>query len=713
MYIVINFSNKIDGFNLFTNCFYPLYKNQSLSYIDFNKKLQNEKIDFEDLKKDIESELASASTSRYSLIILYDYKLQERNPLIYSTTGIINNIKSQICESISYSYRLEDIYFVTLDDAERDSDGLIINTTLKQNIEFDRKGYVDEESEDYYFTKSDLDNIKEGFKDIARNYLINQKNKTTKKPMTEFDNKYLKPVETRIMLAHNRLADKNCDWYFDKMSEVFVGYRKEIERFMEDMLKRDKGLEDLRFSIADYILVSISSCNGKQQEKCFRLNMHDDKGRVSKSEAKYRSYYKIIAFIICIVVQDKKYLFGNALTTENHYVIDINILDDVIENMLVDYRNNLSYELEKIGEIKFNGIYVETFEKTYIETAGGPAKRFDFTAPKFSLIKNDTNLKDTETYAENWKERYTEHVNYVNHRLRGVTNKLRVSMLREFNGEKKEVSANELQSIIDDKENDIKILKEKISANTPNDSIPIDFKIFEKNDKSVQEANKILNGRITLLHFMFNVSIVLFASMIMWPAFRRFQKDILLFLFKFLIFLIPAITYILVQLVFCLIQVHKANRYMVEIEEHTRKKIEDINVDDDKFKQYVNDIYELMLLTKYVGKLKENANVANIEVDNYKYHREVLNEKLNEVEKISRLLRVDISKKGNKLKNIPVDLSVNKYENDAYCPVLYADNNGENYILVNNEQNVSISDNMLNFVSTIKFNYDEVYNERY
>ena len=172
MYITINFSSKTDGFTLFTNCFYPLYKTQELSFIDFSKKMDATSIDFEKLCREIESSLASASTSRYSLIIIYDYYLQEKNPITYSISGIINNIEMQICDKISYSYRLEDIYFVTLDDAERDSDGVIINEQLKQNIEFDRRGYLDSSDYEYMITSDDLNAINDGFKDITKQFLI-------------------------------------------------------------------------------------------------------------------------------------------------------------------------------------------------------------------------------------------------------------------------------------------------------------------------------------------------------------------------------------------------------------------------------------------------------------------------------------------------------------------------------------------------------------
>jgi hypothetical protein len=151
---------------------------------------------------------------------------------------------------------------------------------------------------------------------------------------------------------------------------------------------------------------------------------------------------------------------------------------------------------------------------------------------------------------------------------------------------------------------------------------------------------------------------------------------------------------------------------MLEVENYTRSKIKEINVDDEKFKNYVNDIYELMLLTKYVSKLKENANEANIDVDNYKYHKENIIKAINESNKVSKLMRIDINRAGNELNNIALKLNVNKYENDMYCPVLYAKSNDKKYILVNNEQNNNITDKMLNFVDNIKFDYDEVYNER-
>ena len=68
----------------------------------------------------------------------------------------------------------------------------------------------------------------------------------------------------------------------------------------------------------------------------------------------------------------------------------MSIEDEVIEEMYTDYRNNLLYELDKLGEIKFNGINVETFEKNVIDTVGGPSPKFSFTSPKFSLlIKNN------------------------------------------------------------------------------------------------------------------------------------------------------------------------------------------------------------------------------------------------------------------------------------------------------------------------------------
>ena len=215
------------------------------------------------------------------------------------------------------------------------------------------------------------------------------------------------------------------------------------------------------------------------------------------------------------------------------------------------------------------------------------------------------------------------------------------------------------------------------------------------------------------MQMVFNVIIILFSTMIIWPALRRFQNGISLFFMKFILFLIPAAVYILAQLLYCLMQVHKANKMMIEIENHTRKKISDINVDDDAFKEYVNNIYELMLLTKYVGKLKENANVANVDVDNFRYHREELNNALTESLKISKLLRIDINKDGNNLKNIQIKLGVNKYENDAYCPLLYAKQNDDKYIVVNNEQSMKISSELLNIVDSIKFDSDEVYNEQY
>ena len=63
MYIVVNFNNKIDGFKLFENCFYPLYKNQELAYLDCSKQVELKQLDFSKISVNIQSALSNASTS--------------------------------------------------------------------------------------------------------------------------------------------------------------------------------------------------------------------------------------------------------------------------------------------------------------------------------------------------------------------------------------------------------------------------------------------------------------------------------------------------------------------------------------------------------------------------------------------------------------------------------------------------------------------------
>lgn len=712
MYIVVNFSNKIDGFKLFDNCFYPLYKNQELAYIDCSKQVELKQLDFNKISVNIQSALSNASTSVYNLIMLYDYKLQEKDPLIYSTSAFINNFKTLVCEKIFYSYRLESLYFVLLDEAERDEDGLVINTELKKNIEFDKKGYVDEPNADYFLSLADIDHISEGI-ELTKEDIIRNADKSSKKTFNDFNTKYLKPVEKRIENALKLIDDPNADWYRIRIENVFEKYRTDVEKKIAAVKNEEIGSGRFSFTLPKYLIKYLSSCDGDMQNKIFRLNMLDDKGKISRNEAKYRSYYKIIALILFIAKEDKKYLFGNVLSKENHYIVDVNIEDEVIEKILTDFRNNLKFERDKLGKYKFSEIEVEEYSNRPIDTIGKMEKEYIMPKLNFSIIFNVLDLSKTKEFAEYWKKRFCDRVDYVNKRLVNLTGKFRKNMIKEFNGTKTKVSANELQILINEKENNIKELKEKIASNTPNDSIQIDYQIFEENDKNVSKANKKLSERITINHLLFNIATILMVSSIVWILFRRVSELADFIVMKILFFILPSFVYLLVQIVFCFIKVSEAHIYMNQIQKYMMDKKEEITIDDKKFTDYINNIYELMLLTKYVDRLKKNADVASVDLQNFRYHKEELDTALDESDKISKLLRIRIDNKENNIvKNIPLDIDLNKYENDMYCPLLYSDENIDNYILINGEHNENINSELLNFVDNIKFDYDEVYDEQ-
>ena len=556
-----------------------------------------------------------------------------------------------------------------------------------------------------------MENINEGI-EVVKDNIIRGEDKSNKKLYSDFNIKYLKPVEKRIENALKYLDNPNVDWYKNKIKKIFELYRADVEKKIAAVKNEEISSGRLSFNLPKYLIKYLSSCDGDMQNKIFRLNMLDDKGKISRNEAKYRSYYKIIALILFIAKEDKKYLFGSVLSSENHYIVDVTIEEEVIEKILSDYRNNLNFERDKLGKFKFSEIEVEEYSNMPIDTIGKMEKEYIMPKLNFSIIFNVLDVAKTKEFAEYWRQRFCDRVNYVNKRLVNLTSRFRKNMLKEFNGTKTKVSANELQMLITEKENNIKELKEKIATNTPNDSIQIDYQIFEENDKNVSKANKKLNERITIRHLLFNILTILMTSSIVWVLFRRFVGPADLMIMKLAFIALPALTYAIIQIFFSFIKVREAYFYMNQIQKYMMDKKEDITIDDKKFTEYINNIYELMLLTKYVDRLKKNADAASVDLQNFRYHKEELDNALDESDKISKLLRIRIdNKENNILKNIPLDIDLNKYENDMYCPLLYSNENIDNYILINGDHNENINSELLNFVDNIKFDYDEVYDE--
>lgn len=712
MYILLNMSKKLEGFSLYKNTFYPLLRGYSLDVIDLSKSIDSVNMDFVKFRERVVDSLVEARTNKYSLIVLYDFDMQKQEPLVYSFTGILNNIECQIIEPIRHSYVIDNVFFVALDDVERDFDGQIIDENLKNSVSFDKNGYLEETDIPHYFKTTDFEFIDKGFITLVNQYKDKNKLSEYDNIFNEFEKEYLIRIEERIIKALDNDIPINDVWYEKKVKNIFRDYKKEIKSCLMGIGTGEETIENMGFSLKDYVVSNISSYYNIQQNKIFRLNLLDSKGKYCRDEAKYRSYYKIISFVNYLATEDKKYIFGGAYNVdENHYTINVSIDDRKIESMLNMYTDNLNVELGKLGDVKFSDIQVEEYEHFTIDTNIENTKKYTYKKPHFSLIKNDDDLKEIEEYAENLKGRYIDFVNYCNQRLRKITDKLRVTMHKDFVGRKTNVTLNELNRIIEEKETKARELKSKIASNTPNDIIQIDFQIFDENEKNVKKASEILNKRITLFHFLFNIAVVAFCSLIIFPFTRRFDYGFVGSIIKLVLWLSPALYYIIVQLIYCNIKVNEVNKIMNEMDNYTKSKINGINRDDDKFKIYVNDIYELMMLTKYIDKLNANANSNKVDIENYRYQKQELTSALNNISNLSKLLKVSLNNHYANALNIPLDIDRSVEDNDAYCPLMYLPNNPDKYILINNQHQEKLVSPLLNLVDNIKFDYDEVYDE--
>lgn len=739
MFILLNCSKKNNELNLYTNCLFPLFRNRELNYIDLSKEFEKDNVDYNLIKENIETCLANAKISKYSIIVLYDIENMKKDPISFSTTAIINNLDTQVINKIKLNYVIDNLYMVLLDDAERDYDSQIIDKDIKKNLEFDKKGYIlesdetnhiDEEKvsnkknssqkldildENYIIKKDDIKFLEDGFDKIFKSVNVSKTKKDKNDLFSSYDKNYIEKLKQKVFKKASDKIKTNEIWYYEILKKVFESFKIELETFIKDVLDGKRSIEDKNWTLADYLYDNISSYSDIFRNKIFRLNMLDTRGLRRRDEQHFRYYFKIIEFVIYLVTSDKKYVFGAAYNDkQNHYQVYVELAENKINNMLNDYENNLLYEFNKLGEIKFNEIDIEQFEKSDIdvELATGISKNYKELS-HFSIFSNEKDIQEAKEFTEFWRNKYYDLVSYTNKRLRKITDKLRVLMLKEYVGEKKEVTVNELYQILDEKEKRINELRENISNNTPSDIIEPDYQIFDEIDTILSEVHKILNQRITKLHFAFNSILIFFASLILIPILRRFNIGITVHIVKASIIVLPMLIYIISQFIYSILYVKDANKLVISIEDYMRKSLEDIGNDDDKFKNYINDIYEMMMLSKYVKRIKECADKSNIDIDNFKYHREHIEKHIAENRKLKKLLRMYDDAGACDLINIQLNINYDEMENDLYCPLLYVDGDVDNYISINNQQHEKLDSRLLNLVDNIKMNDDEVYDVRY
>ena len=64
MFVLLNMSKKLEGFNLYDNCFYPLLRDNSIGIIDLSKQVDETELDFSSIKTKIEACLVKSKSSK-------------------------------------------------------------------------------------------------------------------------------------------------------------------------------------------------------------------------------------------------------------------------------------------------------------------------------------------------------------------------------------------------------------------------------------------------------------------------------------------------------------------------------------------------------------------------------------------------------------------------------------------------------------------------
>ena len=125
MMIVIDLSKKITGYNLFENFIYTLNKDGKLVFANNPLIIDDDKLDYDKLRLNIYNLLYDHHISSFSICIINDMDNQKKNPIVNSISSNIYNIKEKIIKPLSSDYTFLKLYYLNLDDIDRDYDGNI------------------------------------------------------------------------------------------------------------------------------------------------------------------------------------------------------------------------------------------------------------------------------------------------------------------------------------------------------------------------------------------------------------------------------------------------------------------------------------------------------------------------------------------------------------------------------------------------------------
>lgn len=720
MVIVIDLSRKMVGFNLFESFFYKFKSEGTLFFANNPLKVDDEEIDYAELKTHVQNILYDHHASFYSLCVLYDMDDQRKNPIRNSIASNIHEIKENIIKPLQQDYTFDKLYYFSLDSVKRNYDGIPIDDNIKVAIDYDGRGYLhDEEIDTKYtdilFTEEELRQIDRLWCDIRTGHLHadNLSIADPKMAAAEFKaglNKYFDSKLDSIQSDYRELA-----WYGTRLSRVF----KTVFHSFESALYKNTSSVYSITAPSELMRQSLKMEVSTHRERAaiiIHVDLSDKNTNYPKLVLRFRHQLEIIALLIYLATNDTSLVFegGQTLNRENHWEISTILSDEQLAKMLNSYNSKLKTELERLGSFTSNEITYEEFSPRTFNLAVEMRKPSLPDTPDLGLFSRKTDGKKLENFVDRLYTRYLRGVDYANKRVRELTAKLRVQKESTSSGRIKQGNILEVNAELDKMQTSIKELQERIAVYRPKEAVAINPNLKYEYRDAVAEIRGMMSERMKLSTFIKNILLTMGISLCSYPILQLSDlPDKTTLVLSLLMLILPAAVYSGLQVAYSILLKKQINKKIQAMVQENEGLVNNLFRNDNEASKYVQDIYNLIMQRKYVSDCQAKIVSSNRKLKQFTYHHDKLRAHAEVSDKLIEILGIDIGSAGivqiEKIAGLEDGKTAET--NPLYCPLSYlmiADPI-KNSAIINNQKNVDIDSNLIGFVEKFIINHDKEY----
>ncbi len=720
MVIVIDLSRKMVGFNLFESFFYQLKSEGTLVFANDPLKVDDMDFNYAELKSRVQNILFDHHASSYSLCVLYDMADQQKDPIRNSIAANIHEIKENIIKPLQQNYSFNKLFYFSLDSVKRSYDGVPNDENIKLAIEFDSKGYLasNETYSDYseiLFTEQELQKIDLVWYEI-RNSSVSSDGisiKDTKKVVADFKNGLSEFFDAKTAVISQKYSD--LSWYALRLNRVFKVVSSNFETSLYKNANSVNSIQSPSELLRDAFKMEVSTYR-EREASILHIGLNDKNTKIHHEVLLFRHQLEIIAVLIYLATNDTKLVFegGYTIGRENHWEITTILNDANLSKMLNSYNSKLKTELDKLGKFTNNEIEYEEFAPRTFNLAMEMRKPELPPAPPLGLFSNKGDVRKMEHFADALYKRYLNGVDYANKRIRELTTKLRVQKESELSGKLKKGNILEINAELENMQVSIKELQQKIASYRPKESIAINPNLKSEYNNTVKELRVMMLKRLSGVSFIKNALLIMGTSLCSYPILQLtdIPDETMLFI-SLLMLVLPVSVYTVLQVAYsALLKKRVAKKLSVLVREN-EVLVNNLFRNDNEASKYVQDVYNLIMMKKYVNECNAKVISSNRKFKQFSYHHDKLKEHAEVSDMLIKILGINTSSadfvKIEKLEGLEGGKTIET--NPLYCPLSYllVDDPIKNKAVINDQQNVDIDSNLIGFVEKFIIKHDKEY----